>query len=158
MVMAAQSQWKNGFFVSKGGYEYPLVLATASAMRQFAHEHPGLYVASLPATPADDPQLNAAAEQFVGIFFDTVRQYGFEGKEAMHAVRGLFSTIHGFLMLEHAGTFGMSIDSDESFRWLIQHYVASLTVGERGSSTTRRPSQGLSVTPSSRAIGPASEE
>lgn len=31
MVMATQTQWKNGFFSSKGGYEYPLVLGVMSA-------------------------------------------------------------------------------------------------------------------------------
>lgn len=30
MVMAARTHWKNGFFLQKGGYEYPLMLATAS--------------------------------------------------------------------------------------------------------------------------------
>jgi AcrR family transcriptional regulator len=107
------------------------VMATAIAVRQFAQEHPGLYVASLPATPAQDPELTGVAERFVGVFFDTVRQYGFEGEEAIHAVRGLFSAIHGFIMLERALTFGMPIDTDESFRWLVQHYVASLNGDER---------------------------
>jgi AcrR family transcriptional regulator len=106
------------------------VMATAIAMRQFAREHPGLYAASLPATPAQDPELTAAAERFLSIVFDTVRQYGFDGKEAVHAVRGLFSTIHGFIMLERALTFGMPIDTDESFRWLVQHYIASLSERE----------------------------
>jgi AcrR family transcriptional regulator len=102
------------------------VMATATAMRHFAHEHPGLYAASLPAPSAQDPELNAVAEQFVGAVFDIVRQYGFEGDEAVHAVRGLFSTIHGFIMLERALTFGMPIDTDESFHWLMRHYIASL--------------------------------
>jgi hypothetical protein len=49
------------------------VMATATAVRQYALEHPGLYAASLPATPAQDAELNAAAEQFVGILYDTAR-------------------------------------------------------------------------------------
>jgi AcrR family transcriptional regulator len=102
------------------------IMATAVAVRQFAHEHPGLYAASLPAPSAQDPELSAVSEQFVGSVFAIVRQYGFEGAEAVHAVRGLFSTIHGFIMLERALTFGMPIDTEESFRWLVQHYIASL--------------------------------
>jgi AcrR family transcriptional regulator len=102
------------------------VVAAADALRQFAHEHPGLYAASLPSTNAADLELNEAGEHFVGIFFDVVQQYGFEGTEAVHAVRGLFSTVHGFIVLERAGTFGMPIDIDESFRWLVHKYVASL--------------------------------
>jgi AcrR family transcriptional regulator len=102
------------------------VLAAALALRDFARRHPGLYAASLPSTNAADPELNAAGEEFVGIFFDVVRQYDLEGAEAVHAVRGLFSAIHGFIMLARAGTFGMPIDTGESFRWLIETYVASL--------------------------------
>jgi AcrR family transcriptional regulator len=105
------------------------VLAAATAARQFAREHPGLYAASLAAPPAGDADLNAAAEQFIGIFFDAMRQYGFQGTEAVHAVRGLFSTIHGFIMLERAGTFGMPVDVEDSFSWLMQRYIASLHVG-----------------------------
>src|SRR5919199_3743621 len=46
------------------------VLATATAARDFAREHPGLYAASLGAPPAGDRELNEAAAQFIGIFFD----------------------------------------------------------------------------------------
>ena len=117
------------------------VLAAAAAAREFAREHPGLYAASLAAPPAADRELNTAAEQFIGIFFAAMRQYGFQDREAVHAVRGLFSTIHGFIMLERAGTFGMPVDVDESFCWLIQRYIASLhadrgALGNQGSPTT----------------------
>lgn len=114
------------------------VVATAIALRQFAHEHPGLYAASLPSITARDPELSAAAQRFVGIFFDTVRQYGFKGKEVVHAVRGLFGTVHGFIMLERADNFGMPIDIDESFRWLVRHYVESLNVNGPARRSQRR--------------------
>jgi hypothetical protein len=32
-------------------------------------------------------------------------------------------------MLERAGNFGMPIDVDESFRWLIERYVSALNSG-----------------------------
>ena len=114
------------------------VLATAVALRQFAHEHPGLHAASLPAVPPRDKELAAAAQEFVGIFFDIVRQYGFQGKEVVHAVRGLFSIIHGFIMLERAGNFGMPIDIEESFRWLVQRYIESLSAEGPGGRSHRR--------------------
>jgi AcrR family transcriptional regulator len=113
------------------------VLAVAVALRQFAREHPGLYAASLPATPTQDPELNAIAQEFVGIFFDTMRRYGYEGEEAVHVVRGLFSTVHGFIMLERAGTFGMPINPDESFAWLVRHYVVSLRPAGQAQSPIR---------------------
>ena len=107
------------------------VLAAATAARQYAHEHPGVYLSTQPAVQSEDnPELDEAASQFVSIFFDTVRQYGFEGTEVVHAVRGLFATIHGFIMLERVGHFGMPIGIDESFNWLMRHYVASLNSKE----------------------------
>lgn len=102
------------------------LLASAFAIREFAHEHPGLYAASLPSTETADAELNEAGDEFVGLFFDVVRQYGLEGTDAVHAVRGLFSVIHGFIMLQRAGTFGMPVSTDDSFRWLIENYAASL--------------------------------
>jgi len=117
------------------------VLAAADAIRAFAHDHPGLYAASLAAPPAADEELVAAGERFTGIFFDVVRRYGFEGDESVHAVRGLFSTIHGFIMLERAGTFAMSVDPDESFRRLIARYVDSLDA-DRVTGVARRRAGG----------------
>jgi AcrR family transcriptional regulator len=102
------------------------VLAAVTAARDFAHEHPGLYAASLGDPPIHDEELTEAAAQFIGIFFDAMRQYGFEGAEAVHAVRGLFSTVHGFIMLERAGNFGMPVDIDASFTWMIERYLAAL--------------------------------
>jgi AcrR family transcriptional regulator len=102
------------------------VLAGSTAIRKFAHEHPGLYAVSLPSTPLSDPELNAAGQRFVGIFFELVREWGFKGNEAVHAVRGLFATVHGFIMLERAGNFGMPINVDDSFRWLVQRYIDAL--------------------------------
>jgi AcrR family transcriptional regulator len=119
------------------------VLAAATAMRDFAHAHPGLHAASLRAPPADDRDLIAAADQFINIFFDIMQRYGFQHAEAVHAVRGLFSTIHGFTMLERAGTFGMPIDVDESFRWLVLHYITSLRpVHTAPASVTRQNEPG----------------
>lgn len=109
------------------------VVAAATAARDFAREHPGLYAASLGAPPAEDAELNVAAAQFIGIFFDAMRQYGLEGTPAVHAVRGLFSTVHGFIMLERAGNFGMPIDIDESFRWLMDHYITAVHVDSAAS-------------------------
>jgi AcrR family transcriptional regulator len=102
------------------------VLAVSMALRSFSHEHPGLYAASLPAAPPNDPELAAAAERFVSVFFDAMRGYGITGRRAVHAVRGLFSAVHGFIMLERAGTFGMPVNTDQSFLWVIRHYTGSL--------------------------------
>ena len=110
------------------------VMAISQALRAFSHEHPGLYAASLPSTPPDDRELSEAAGRFVGVFFDAMRRYGLRGARAVHAVRGLFSAVHGFIMLERAGTFGVPISTDASFRWLIRQCTSSLAHGRRRKS------------------------
>jgi AcrR family transcriptional regulator len=113
------------------------VMAISQALRAFSHEHPGLYAASLPSTPPDDPELSEAAERFARVLFDAMRRYGLRGARAVHAVRGLFSAVHGFIMLERAGTFGLPVSTDASFRWLIRRYTLSLAHGRRRKSGQR---------------------
>lgn len=134
------------------------VVAAATSLRELAHEHPGLYAATLPSTESADPELNAAGERFVGTFFDVVRQYGFDGIDTVHAVRGLFSTVHGFIMLERAGTFGMPVDTDESFRWLVENYATSLVSRARGRSSTGRRTRQLPAAHVTPTAVPTQEE
>jgi hypothetical protein len=53
--------------------------------------------------------------------------YRLSEEEAIHAIRGLRSIVHGFLSLEVAGGFGMPVDLDASFHWLINLYIAGLS-------------------------------
>jgi hypothetical protein len=49
--------------------------------------------------------------------------YGLQGAEAIHAIRGLRSVVHGFVSLEQAGGFGMAISLDDSFQRLIEIFL-----------------------------------
>lgn len=57
---------------------------------------------------------------------DALSGYGLRGDDALHAVRGLRSVIHGFAALESAGGFGLALDPDESFRRLVTAFVDGL--------------------------------
>ena len=52
--------------------------------------------------------------------------FGLKEQDALHAVRGLRSVIHGFAALEVAGGFGLPLDCDESFQRLLQIYIRGL--------------------------------
>ena len=52
--------------------------------------------------------------------------FGLEGGDAVHAVRGLRSVVHGFATLEISGGFGMPLDLDESFVRLVDLFIAGL--------------------------------
>ena len=95
-------------------------LAVADAQRDFARRHPGLYAASSAVSPADDDEVRAASEDVLAVIYAVLRGYGLEGRDAVHAVRALRAAIGGFVGLEAGAGFGMPVDVDESFRWLVR--------------------------------------
>ncbi len=105
----------------------PALLAVAESYRGYIREHPGLYMASLRASgvqaqdgaPAD-AELAAAEDRVVRIVLAVLDSFHLAGDDAVHAVRGLRSVVHGFATLEVAGGFGLPLDCDESFRRLVK--------------------------------------
>jgi hypothetical protein len=73
-----------------------------------------------------DVELQSAQERVVQIALAVMNSFGLKGKEALHAVRGWRSLVHGFATLEVAGGFGLPLDCDESFRRLINLFVQGL--------------------------------
>ena len=104
------------------------VIAVARAFRRYAVEHPGLYAASVRAPAEDDLEAQQFGREVVAVVLAVLEPYQLDETDAIHAVRGLRSIIHGFVMLEQAGGFGMPIDRDESFLFLVKAYLAGLCV------------------------------
>jgi AcrR family transcriptional regulator len=103
------------------------LVALAAAYREFAGERPGLYAALQRAPDPGDAELIDAAERLLRPVLAVLAGYGLEGAAAIHAARTLRSALHGFVELERLGGFGIDLDPDESFRWM----VASLSAGMR---------------------------
>jgi Tetracyclin repressor-like, C-terminal domain len=59
--------------------------------------------------------------------------YGFDRRAGLHAIRAVRSGVHGFAELEIAGGFGIPLDVDKSFDWL----VAALRAGLSGARSQR---------------------
>jgi AcrR family transcriptional regulator len=107
--------------------------AVAEAYRAFIKESPGLYAVSLRAArnrAQPNPELEQAEERVVQVVLAVVDSFGLEGDDAIHAVRGLRSLVHGFATLEMAGGFGLPLDCDESFRRLVELLLRGLTQPE----------------------------
>ncbi|HEU5441581.1 MAG TPA: WHG domain-containing protein [Ktedonobacterales bacterium] len=102
------------------------VFALAAAYRNFVKAHPGLYEAMTRTPPGQDAEVAAASAAPVEVVQAVLAGYGLQGDDAVHAVRGLRSLVHGFVTLEVSGGFGMPLDVDESFRRLLRTYVAGL--------------------------------
>lgn len=118
------------------------VLAMADSYRAFVREHPGLYAATVRSPrliAPDDRELQAAEAQLMEIVLAVLSAYGLQGEDAVHAARGLRSVVHGFATLEAGGGFGIPLDIDASFAWLMRAFLAGLrgvtaqeSVGGRG--------------------------
>lgn len=91
------------------------VRAMAGALRGFAHRHPGRYLAAQRVPDPDDPEHVTAGERAVGTVFAVVRGYGLADDDVVDAARMLRSTLHGFVLLEQGGGFGLPRDLDRTF-------------------------------------------
>jgi AcrR family transcriptional regulator len=102
------------------------VRSLARAQREFVKRHPGLYQATQRAAAASDAEMNHASDEVVNICLMVLNGYGLDRRAALHALRGLRSAVHGFATLENAGGFGIPLNIDESFAWLLECFIAGL--------------------------------
>lgn len=97
--------------------------AAGRAYRAWALEHPGRHAALQFVPIGDHPAVIRAVELLVSV----MRGYALEGDAAIHAVRGMRAAIYGFVTLELGGGFGIPLDTDESFEWLLELFDRGLT-------------------------------
>jgi AcrR family transcriptional regulator len=105
------------------------VRAMAQAHRAFLKAHPGLSEATVAAPPKKDREWTAAADLVVGTCLAVLQGYGLKEEQALLALRGVRSAVHGFVTLELSGGFGLPLDVDKSFTWLVDamiHAIARL--------------------------------
>jgi AcrR family transcriptional regulator len=103
-----------------GRQAHDAVRAIAHAFRRFAHERPGLYAATVPTTEVDDDAIRRLGAEIVATVVDALAGYELDEATAIHATRALRSAVHGFVSLEHSGGFGLDVDLDDSFSWLVE--------------------------------------
>lgn len=100
--------------------------ATADAYRAYALSCPCRYAATVKApAPADDAH-NDAAAAVLQVVVSVLHGYGLSSDAAIHAVREMRASLHGWADLEKSGAFGMPQDVDVSYRRLINHLHVSL--------------------------------
>lgn len=102
------------------------IIAFADTYRGYARQYPGRYALTLQAPDPDEQDLLAVAQQLVYVAQAVLAPYQLGQEEAVHAIRCLRSIVHGFISLEVAGGFKMSVDLDTSFHWLIHVFISGL--------------------------------
>jgi AcrR family transcriptional regulator len=126
--------------VTVGKSRAEAIVALADAYRAYAREAPGRYALTQLAPDPVDQEVEAVAQEIVDVLRAVLAPYKLGEEEAIHAIRSLRSIVHGFISLEVAGGFGMPVDLDASFHWLIDLFITGLsrsTTGERERIATR---------------------
>ena len=101
------------------------VRAVAAAYRAYAHAHPGSYAAMQAVSEREENQ--AAGAAVVGVLLAVLSAYELDGDAAIHAVRAVRSALHGFVVLEREGGFGIPLSLDDSFATLVEMIDAGLS-------------------------------
>lgn len=96
------------------------------AYRDYARSNPGRYLLTVPAGDPADAEFNEAAARAVGVAFAVLEGAGITGEDAVHAARCLRAGVHGFVMLEISGGFGLPESVDESFERLARILTSSV--------------------------------
>jgi AcrR family transcriptional regulator len=102
------------------------VRAFAEAYISFARTRPGLYELTLRAADRSEPEIAELGGRSVDLIIRILSAYDLTDEAAIHAVRGLRSICHGFVSLERLGGFGLPLDLDESYRQLIDTFLAGI--------------------------------
>jgi AcrR family transcriptional regulator len=113
--------------IGKSGSE--LFMSVAQAFRNYVKEYPGLYMSSLRSSgnqAVPDQELIREEERSLKVGLAVMASLGLQEEDAIHALRGFRSMVHGFATLEVAGGFGLPQDRDESFRRLAESLLAGL--------------------------------
>ncbi|AFM11682.1 TetR/AcrR family transcriptional regulator [Turneriella parva] len=97
------------------------------AYRDFAKEFPGEYDAFQETHVKRSAKVYKAAEQMLAVFASALSER-LTADEKVHALRFMRSAVHGFVMLEKHGGFGLAQNVDESFRIIVQQLVALYAV------------------------------
>ena len=98
------------------------LVALADAYRAFAHRRPGLYAATLRAA-AGDAELAEVSAKLIELVLRALTGRGLADDDALHAVRGFRSVVHGFVALEAAGGFALALDRNESYQRLVRTFI-----------------------------------
>ncbi|MDR7238172.1 TetR/AcrR family transcriptional regulator [Neobacillus drentensis] len=107
------------------------VIAVSQAYVNFARKHPGIYEATLLAPDPEDVDVQRAGAKIVDLSVRVLQAYHLEGEQALHAVRGLRSILHGFSALEQKGGFKMALDLNESLLIILKAFLAGIGKRDR---------------------------
>lgn len=102
------------------------LIAIGIAYREFAKSHPGLYLAALRAPGQHEADRAAVSDQILDVLRLVLEPFGLPPDEEINAMRAVRSLMHGFVSLELIGGFGLPVNVDQSFDYLLHLIVAGM--------------------------------
>lgn len=98
---------------------------------RYVREHPGMYEATYRVGMPRPPEFEQIAQDILRLLYRLLEPFRLTEEEAVHAIRGLRSLLHGFASLEAAGGFQMPVDKDASLTRIIAHYMDGFQLSDR---------------------------
>lgn len=92
----------------------------------FARSHPGLYEMTFFVPDQEDVEVNQAAQEILDLVTQVLHSYRLGESDTIHMARALRSLLHGFASLEQRGGFGLPVDREESFKEMLDTFLAGL--------------------------------
>lgn len=102
------------------------IRAFAEAYLEFAHVFPGLYDAAQAAPGPEHSSLQEAGGRLVDLILRYLGSYPLTEEQALHAVRGLRSLIHGFASLERRRAFALPLEVRDSLEFNLGLFLGGL--------------------------------
>jgi AcrR family transcriptional regulator len=116
MAVLAAQQLGDALAPAAAGLSRGAALAAfGHVYRAWALEHPGLYRLIEGTGPGGEPAVRRVLE----LLFAVLRGYGLDGDATIHAARSVRAAVHGFVHLEAATGFGIPVDPEVSFDWML---------------------------------------
>lgn len=106
----------------KGEAIHPLSVAYLT----YAREQPGLYALTIESSSKKGEEISTVANQIIQLLTEVLKPYNLNEEATIHAIRGLRSILHGFASIENQKGFGMPVDVNESFHYLIATFIEGL--------------------------------
>ncbi len=115
------------------------IMSMAWAYRDWALEHSGRYALTQRPFTSEDMEGMTADLAVVEIVAAVLTGYELREDDATDAIRALRAALHGFVVLESAGGFGLPADIDRSFDRLIAGIELALPRWSKGLNSSSQP-------------------
>lgn len=110
------------------------VAAICHAYREWVHEHPGQYAATIRAPDPDDAEDQQASNDVLAVVVAAIAGFDLDEDHMVDAARTVRSGVHGFVSLESAGGFGLPRGIDASFAFLVDTLIEGLRSASRSAT------------------------